>query len=63
MEKSEFMAAAARRLTFWGSTIIAVLGVVFAFTEASSNEYTGAGVLLAASALALGILSYTFMRK
>ncbi len=63
MEKSEFMAAAARRLTFWGSTIVAVLGVVLAINAAYSDEYTGAGVCLAASALAIGILSHTFIRR
>ena len=63
MEKSGFMAEAARRLTFWGSTIVAVLGVVLAINAAYSDEYTGAGVCLAASALAIGILSHTFVRK
>ncbi len=63
MEKSGFIAEAARRLTFWGSTIVAVLGVVLAINAAYSDEYTGAGVCLAASALAIGILSHTFIRR
>ncbi len=63
MEKSGFMAEAARRLTFWGSTIVAVLGVVLAINVAYSDEYTGAGVCLAASALAIGVLSYSFIRR
>ena len=57
------MAEAARRLTFWGSTIVAVLGVVLAINASLSDEYTGAGVCLAASALAIGVISYTFMRR
>lgn len=57
------MADAARRLTFWGSTIVGVLGVVLAINASLTDDYTGAGVCLAASALAIGILSYTFMRR
>jgi hypothetical protein len=58
----DFMANAAKRFAFWGSIIIGVLGVVFAFNAAYSDEYTGAGVCLAASALAIGILSHNFRK-
>jgi len=58
------MAAAARRLKFWGSTIVTVPGVIFAINAAAySDEYTGAGVCLAASVLAIGILSHAFIRR
>jgi len=45
-----FMANTAKRFGFWDSIIIEILGVVFAFNAVSSDEYTGAGVCLAASA-------------
>ena len=63
METSGFMAEAARRLTSWGTTIVAVLGVVLAINAAYSDQYTGAGVCLAASALAIGALSHTFIQR
>ena len=63
MENSGFMAEAARRLTFWGSTIVAAMGVVLAINAAYNDKYTDAGVCLAAAALAIGILSHTFIRK
>ncbi len=58
-----FMAAAATRMVFWGSTIVGILGIVLALNAALSDEYTGAGACLAASALALGIIGYTFGRR
>ena len=63
MENSGFMAEAARRLTFWSSTIVAAMGVVLAINATYNDEYTDAGVCLAAAALAIGILSHTFIRK
>lgn len=45
-----FMANTAKQFGFWDSIIIEILGVVFAFNAVSSDEYTGAGVCLAASA-------------
>ena len=57
------MAESAKRMTFWGSTTIGFLGIVLAINAALSDEYTGAGVCLAASALAIGILGYTFIRR
>ncbi len=57
------MTAAARRMVFWGSTIVGILGIVLAVNAALSDEYTGAGACLAASALALGIIGYTFVRR
>ena len=62
-ETAGFMTAAARRLVFWGSTIIGILGIVLALNAALSDEYTGAGACLAASALALGVIGYTFVRR
>ena len=57
------MADAARRITFWGSVAVWVLGIVLAINAAYDSEYTGAGACLVASAFALGILSYTFIRR
>ena len=57
------MAESAKRMTFWGSTTVGVLGVILAINAALSDEYTGAGVCLAASAGALGVLGYMFVRK
>ncbi len=62
-EASGFMTAAARRMAFWGSTIVGILGIVLALNAAYSDEYTGAGACLAASALALGIIGYTLVRR
>ncbi len=57
------MADSAKRLTFWGSYIVAVLGVILSLNAGLSNDYTGAGVCLVASALAIGVISHTFLRK
>ena len=62
-ESGGFMAESAKRMTFWGSTTIGFLGIILAINAALSDEYTGAGVCLAASALAIGILGYTFIRR
>ena len=62
-EADGFMTAAAGRIVFWGSTIVGVLGIVLALNAGLSDEYTGAGACLAASALALGIIGYTFVRR
>ena len=62
-EPDGFMSAAATRMVFWVSTIIGILGVVLALNAALSDEYVGAGVCLGASALALGIIGYTFIRR
>ena len=63
VEASGFMTAAATRMVFWGSTIVGILGMVLALNAALSDEYIGAGACLAASALALGIIGYTFVRR
>ncbi len=62
-EADGFMTAAARRMAFWGSAIVGILGIVLALNAALSDEYTGAGACLAASALALGIIGYIFAHK
>ena len=62
-EAGGFMAAAATRMVFWGSTIVGILGIVLALNAALSDEYIGAGACLAASAFALGIIGYTFGRR
>ena len=62
-ESGSFMSDAASRLLFWVGTTIGILGVVLAINAAYSNEYTGAGACLAASALALGINGYFFIRR
>ena len=62
-EAGGFMTAAAMRMVFWGSTIVWILGIVLALNAALSDEYVGAGICLAASALALGIIGYVFVQK
>jgi hypothetical protein len=62
-EPSGFMADAARRITFWGSIAVWVLGIVLALNAGYDSEYTSAGVCLLASAGALGVLGYFFLRK
>jgi hypothetical protein len=62
-ESGSFMSDAASRLLFWVGTTIGILGVVLAINAAYSDEYTGAGACLAASALALGINGYFFIRR
>ncbi len=42
----------AERLALWGSTIVGFLGIIIAINAALSGEYVGAGVCLAAAALA-----------
>ena len=58
-----FMAEAARRITFWGSIAVWILGFVLALNAAYDSEYTGAGVCLLASAGGLAVLGYMFMRR
>ena len=60
---SGFVNASARRMAFWGSTIVGILGVILAINAGLSDEFTGAGVCLVASATAFGILGYTFVSK
>ena len=58
-----FSMAMARRLALWGPTIVGFAGLIFAINAALSDEYVGAGVSLAASALAFGVIGYTFVRR
>ncbi len=44
--------SAAERLTLWGSTIVGFLGIIVAINATLGGEYVGAGVCLAAAALA-----------
>ena len=62
-ETSAFLKVAARRMSFWGSTIVGILGIVLAINAGFSDEFIGAGVCLAGSALAFGVLGYTFVRR
>ncbi len=62
-EAGVFMKATARRVAFWGSTIVGILGIVLAINAGLSDEFTGAGVCLAASAFAFGVLGYPFVRR
>ncbi len=58
-----FLASMARRVALWGPAITGFLGLVLAINAALSDEYIGAGVCLAASALGFGVIGYTFVRK
>ncbi len=57
------MTAAAKRIAFWGPTIVGALGIVLALNAGLSDEYIGAGVCLAASTSAFGIIGYTVVRR
>jgi len=52
----------ARRVSLWGLIIVGFLGLVLVINAALSDDYVGAGVLAAASALAFGFLGHTFGR-
>ena len=62
-EPGGFMADAARRITFWGSIAVWIVGLILAINAAYDSEYVGTGACLLASAAGLGVLSYTFMRR
>ncbi len=53
MERGSIEAGSvAERLCLWGSTIVGFLGIIIAINATLSGEYVGAGVCLAAAALA-----------
>lgn len=58
-----FTTAAARRTAFWGPAIVGFLGVVLALNAGLSDQYTGAGACLVASALAFGVVAYVSLRR
>ena len=63
-EKSQpFLESMARRVVAWGGTTIGILGPILAVNAAYSGEYVGAGASLAASAMALGVVAYAFVRR
>ena len=53
-----FSASMARRVGLWGPLITGFVGMVLALNASLSDEYVGAGVCLAASALAFGVIVY-----
>ena len=53
-----FLHSMATRVAIWGPTITGLLGLVLAVNAAGSSQYVGAGVCLAASALAFGVVAY-----
>ncbi len=58
-----FLEEMSRRVVAWGSIVTGSLGLVLAVNAALSDEYIGAGVCLAASALAFGVMAYAFLRR
>ncbi len=50
---------AAGRLSLWGSAIVGFLAIVVAINATMSGEYVGAGVCLAAAALAFAGIGLT----
>ena len=52
-----------RRIAVGGSALTGFLGVVLAINAVSSSNETGAGILLAASALAFGLLAIAVFRR
>ena len=63
VEAGGFLTGMARRTALWGSTIVGFLGIVLALNAGLSDEYTGAGVCLGASALAFGVVAYVSLRR
>lgn len=57
-QSAKSVTQAVRRLYLVGLSVIGVLGIVLALNAALSNQFVGAGVCLAASALALGFLKH-----
>ena len=58
-----FLQSMARRVTARGGAITAFVGLIMAVNAALSDQYTGAGVCLVASALAFGAVGHAFMRR
>ncbi len=58
-----FLQSMATRVAAWGGAITGFVGLVLALNAASSNQYTGAGVCLVASALAFGAVGHTLLRR
>ncbi len=53
----------ADRVAFWGSTIAGIAGIILAINAALDNQFTGAGLLILGSALAFGVIGYSFSRR
>ncbi len=62
-ENSDFITSMTRRMSPSGSTIVGIAGIVLAINAALEGEFVGAGVCLIASALAFGVMGYTFSRR
>ncbi len=58
-----FLQSMARRVAAWGGAITGFAGLVLAINAALSDQYTGAGVCLVASALAFGAVGHAFTRR
>ncbi len=57
-----FLEQMAGRVATWGGTIVGFVGLVLAINAALSDQYTGAGVCLIASALAFGLVGRALRR-
>jgi hypothetical protein len=55
-------AASTTGLSALGTLLTGVAGIILALNAASSNEFVGAGICLAASALAFGLLANAALR-
>jgi hypothetical protein len=53
----------AGRVALFGSLAVGIIGIVFALNAGLVSEYTGAGLDLAASAIAFGVIGITFARR
>ncbi len=62
-ETTDFLTSMTRRVVAWGSVAISVSGWVLAINAALDDQFVGSGVCLSASAIALGVLTYAFLRK
>jgi hypothetical protein len=53
----------AARVAFWGPVTIGFIGLVLAINASLSGEFVGAGVCLAASAVAFAGVGHVFLRR
>ena len=56
-------ASRAERIAFWGLTIVGLMGLLLAINAATSGQFVGAGVCMAASGLAFGAIGWIFMPR
>ena len=61
--RDDFLTSMTRRMLARGGTIVGIAGIVLAIDARLAGDYIGAGMCLAASASALGVIAYAFLRN